>query len=120
MNLPTMKNKNLKKASNSQLWQMIAFGVAELAKRNPNSPGSPRVEIRRINDGQPKATITVMLEDARPGGGYGGSDIPPLLCVGNTTLNQKRRHHFETFEVDAKTVARINRAAYRESSSGVV
>jgi hypothetical protein len=109
----TMKNKDLKKASNSALWTMIALGVAELAQRKHDPTMSPRVEIRRINGGQPQATITVALEDAKPG-------IPPLLIAGNATLNQKRQHHFEAFEVDAKTASRINRRAYRENSSGVL
>jgi hypothetical protein len=113
MNLAPMKNTNLTKAANSELWKMIALAVAELAQRKDDPATSPRVEIRRINGGQPQATLTVALEDARPG-------VPPLLIVGNAIFNDNRIHHFESFPVDAETVARINRAAYRESSSGVV
>jgi hypothetical protein len=105
MNLPTMKNTNLTKASISELWKLVALGVAELAKRKC-------VAIRRVNGGEPQATLTVALESQRPG-------VPPLLVVGNATLNEERQHHYEAFTVDAATVARINRHAYRENSSGV-
>jgi hypothetical protein len=81
-----------------------------LATRADDPTTSPRVEIRRINGGQPEATITIALENARPG-------VPPLICVGNSTLNKKRQHHFEAFPVDAQAVAGVNRAAYRESST---
>jgi hypothetical protein len=92
---------------------MIALGVAELALREDDPTTSPRVEIRRINGGQPQATITVTFEDAQPG-------VPPLICVANFTLNKRHQHHSEAFTADAATVARINRAAYRESSSDVL
>jgi hypothetical protein len=105
--------KRFGKTPSSQLWKMVAFGVAELAQRGDDHSTSPRVEVRRINGGQPQATITVTFEDARPG-------VPPLICVANSTLNKRRQHHSEAFTVDATTVSRINRRAYRESSSGVV
>ncbi len=87
-----VKKETIRKASSSLLWQMIALGVAELAKRKS-------VEIRRIN-GESQATIHVVLQDARPGAAYNGSDIPALLCVG--------QRDYETFAIDAATVARIN------------
>jgi hypothetical protein len=90
----------------SQLWKIIALGVAELAERKC-------IAIRSINGGQPQATLTVALEDARPG-------IPPLLIVGNANLHNNRTYGFEAFEIDAKTVSKINRRAYRENSSGVL
>lgn len=104
-----MKHK-FQNASSSALWQLIALAVAELAQRQDDPTTSPRVEIRRINGGQPEATITVALEPQRRG-------IPPLLCVGNATLNEKYPHDFESFPVDAATVARINRRAYRETAA---
>jgi len=108
-----MKNETIRKASSSALWKMIALGVAELAQRQDDASTSPRVEIRRINGGQPQATITVALENGHPG-------VPPLLVVGNATLSKKRQHHYEAFPVAAAMVTWINRAAYRESSAGVV
>jgi hypothetical protein len=104
----------------SKLWEMIALGVAELAQRKDDPTASPRVEIRRINGGQPQATITVAFQDAQPRAAFDGTDIPPLLCIGNATLNQSNLHHFEAIPVSKKLVAAVNRRAYRESSSGVL
>jgi hypothetical protein len=109
MNLTTMKNTDLAKASTSKLWQLVALAIAELAQRKDDSSNSPRVAIRRINGGQPEATITVALENERRG-------VPPLLIVGNATLNKTNQHSFEAIEVSAQLVRSINRRAYRENS----
>jgi hypothetical protein len=109
----TVKTQTLRQASSSKLWQLIALAVVELAQREDDPTTSPRVEIRRINGGKPQATITVALENSH-------LSVPPLLCIGNATLDKKRRHHFEAFPVDAATVSRINRAAYREFSAVVL
>lgn len=106
-------DKRFSKTPTSKLWEMIALGVAELAQRKHDPTSSPRVEIRRINGGQPQATITVALEAPKPG-------IPALLIAGNANFSNNRTHHFEAFEIDAKTVSKINRRAHRENSSGVL
>ena len=112
----TMKTR-FSKTPTSKLWQMIALGVAELAQRKDDPTTSPRVEVRRINGcNRPEMTITVMLQEARPRGAYDETDIPPLLCVGNATLNQSNLHHFEAIPVSKKLVAALNRKAYRENS----
>jgi hypothetical protein len=102
--------KRFDKTPSSQLWKMIALGVAELAQRNPNALGSPRIEVRSINgQRQPVAMLTVFLQEAE-------ADVPPMLCVGNATLNKNNQHHFEAIPVSKKLVAAVNRNAYRENS----
>lgn len=114
-------NNRFSKTPTSKLWEMLALGVAELAQRKDNLTTSPRVEIRRINGAkQPKATITVFLQEAEPGGNFDGADVPPLLCIGNATLNKTNLHHFEAIPVSKKLVAAVNRRAYRENSRLVV
>lgn len=102
---------NLRNAASSELWRLVAFAVAELAQRNDAST-SPRVEIRRVNGGTPQATISVELQEQ-----FG--DVPPLLCIGNATLDPKRIHHFESFVVPTCMVQRVNRLAYDEAAKGV-
>lgn len=92
MNLETMKNKNLKNVASSKLWHLVALGIGELAKRK-------RVETRRVN-GELQATVHFVVQDAKPGAAYNGTDIPALLCVG--------QRDYEAFAIDAATVARIN------------
>jgi hypothetical protein len=105
-----MKRETIRKASSSSLWQMIALGVAELTQREDDPTTSPRVEVRRINgQRQPVATLTVFLQDAV-------TDVPPMLCIGNCTLNKTNQHHFEAIPVSKKLVAAVNRKAYRENS----
>jgi hypothetical protein len=95
----------------------VGLGIAELARRKNDSATSPCVAVRRINGKkQPMAMIAVALTAAQPGAAYDGSDIPPLVCIGNATLNQSNLHHFEAIPVSKKLVAAVNRKAYRENS----
>jgi hypothetical protein len=92
--------------SNSQLWKIVGAAALELM-RGRDTDGFPLIVLRETADG-PLATINIALEPAQDG-------IPPLLALGNTTLNPRFLHHLEAFPIQQATAAAINRNVYREA-----
>jgi hypothetical protein len=92
--------KGLRAKSTSDLWQILGIAAVELMRRR-RADGFPELLVRETPEG-PQATINVALEPAQDG-------IPPLLALGNATLNPRFLHHLEAFPIHHATASAINR-----------
>jgi hypothetical protein len=92
--------------SDSELWQVLGYAAVELMKRR-GPDGVPLLLVRETPSG-PQARINIALEPAQDG-------IPPLLALGNATLNPRFLRHLEAFPIHYATASAINRNVYREA-----
>jgi hypothetical protein len=92
--------------SNSDLWKIVGSAAVELMRRR-DADGFPLILLRETAEG-PLATINIALEAAKDG-------IPPLIALGNATLDPRFLHHLEAFPIHHATASAINRNVYREA-----
>jgi hypothetical protein len=97
--------KALRGKSTSDVWRIMGLAAVELMRRR-RADGFPELLVRQTPEG-PQATINIALEPAQDG-------IPPLLALGNATLNLRFLHHLEAFPIHHATAAAVNRNVYRE------